>query len=163
MKNSIIIILYKLLEAEIFLEDFYGKFAHSDFVKNIYALKNTAIILTDVENKHAQVFKRLIEETESKKTVILDENIMAEVDYILVNLKQSMNSYGITTAGQLIAKAVDNENKHIFLMSHIIKLLKKETSVSYIKELFVFLLEEEQRHLANLRPFLSDRKLPPVR
>jgi hypothetical protein len=153
MKNTIVILLYKLFELEICLEEFYENLSQSEIAGKNFALKNTAGILAVEEKKHVDVYRKLVKETELKEEFIINDDIMGQIDYFLINLKQSINGYGITAGGQLIAKAIDYENKLIFLMSQITALLKKVTPPSFINEIFTFLLKEEQQHLANLMPF----------
>ncbi len=153
MENTIEILLYKLLELEISLEEFYENLSQSDFAKANYALKNTAGILAAEEGKHIDVYRRFVKEMDLKEDYIIDDHIMGEVDYLLVSMKQAIQGYGIVTAGHMIAKAIDNENKQIFLISRITELLRKEPLPSFINEMFLFLLNEEQRHLSNLMPF----------
>ncbi|GEM_PF-6502941 len=153
MENTIVILLYKLLELEISLEEFYENLSQNDFVKTNSALKNTADILAAEERKHIDVYRRFVKQTQLKEDYVIHGDIMGEVDYLLVSLKQSIQGYGIVTAGQLIAKAIDYENKQIFLISRIIELLKKETLPPFINEIFVILLNEERKQLANLVPF----------
>ncbi|MGB8454050.1 MAG: hypothetical protein WCD89_17195 [Anaerocolumna sp.] len=153
MKNTIVILLYKLFELEISLEEFYGNLSQNDNAVNNNALKNVAGVLAAEEKKHVDLYRRFVKETELKEEFVIKDDIMGQIDYILINLKQSINGYGILTAGQLIAKAIDNENKQIFLTTQITDLIKNETPPSFVNEIFAFLLGEEQQHLANLIPF----------
>ncbi len=153
MKNTIVILLYKLLELEISLEEFYENLVLNDFVNSNFALKNTAVILAAEEKKHVDIYRQFVKQAELKEEIIIADSIMGQVDYFLINLRHSINSYGIVTAGQLIAKAIDNENKQIFLITQIMELLKIETMPLFLQEMFAFLLKEEQKHLANLMPF----------
>lgn len=153
MKNTIVILLYKLFELEISLEEFYENLSQGEIAGTNFALKNTAGILAVEEKKHVSLYRQLVKETELKEEFIIIDEIMGQIDYFLINLKQSINGYGIITAGQLIAKAIDNENRQISLISKIIDLLKNATPPVFINEIFTFLLNEEQQHLANLIPF----------
>ncbi len=153
MKNTIVILLYKLFELEISLEEFYENLSQSEIAGTNFALKNTAGILAVEEKKHVDLYRQLVKEAELKEEFIIIDEIMGQIDYFLINLKQSINGYGIINAGQLIAKAIDNENRQISLISKITDLFKNETPPAFINEIFTFLLNEEQQHLANLIPF----------
>ena len=149
MKNTITDLLRKFLDLGFYLEKFYRHFIDNEN----YALKNTAAILAAEERKHIEIYSDLVKETEARDEYPIEDELMGYVNYLLINMKQSLNNYGITTPGQLIAKAIDNENKQIFLISQIIEMLSDSALPPDIHEIFKFLLSEEQGQLANLLPF----------
>ncbi len=152
MKNTFVIVLYKLFELKIFLEEFYENLSLSDTVKDNYALKNTARILASEEKKHLDFYRQCVKKSELGEEYIIEEDIMSQIEFNLINLKQTAGSYGIWTSGQLIAKAIDNQNKQLFLITRIKEMLKPGKD-SLMDEILNALLLEEQEHLNNLLPF----------
>ncbi|WFR56259.1 hypothetical protein QA584_21980 [Anaerocolumna sp. AGMB13025] len=152
MNNTFVILLYKLFELEIMREEFYGNLSASVLSESNYAFKNTAKILAAEEKKRVDSYRKAVKKSEAEEEYVIDNGIMGEVEYALINLKQSISSYGIITAGQLIAKAIDTQNKQIFLITHILDLLN-EKRPSFATEILNTLLQEEQKHLKNLMPF----------
>ncbi|QHQ61123.1 hypothetical protein Ana3638_10375 [Anaerocolumna sedimenticola] len=149
MKNTITDLLHKLLDLGYYLEKFYRHFRdNQDF-----ALKNTAAILASEERKHIEIYRNIVKEVETKEEYPIEDELMGYVNYLLINMKQSLNNYGIITPGQLIAKAIDNENKQIFLLSQIIEMSSTAALPPYFHEILTFLLKEENNQLANLLPF----------
>ncbi|WMJ89690.1 hypothetical protein [Anaerocolumna sp. MB42-C2] len=149
MKNTNTDLLHKLLDLGFYLEKFYEHFLENQN----FALKNTAAILVSEERKHIEVYSNLIRDEEAKEEYPIGDELMGYVNYLLINMKQALNNYGIVTPGQLIAKAIDNENKQIFLLSQIIEMSSASSIPPYFHEILTFLLKEENRQLANLRPF----------
>lgn len=152
MNNTFVILLYKLFELEIMREEFYGNLSASVLSESNYAFKNTAKILAAEEKKRVDSYRKAVKKSEAEEEYVIDNGVMGEVEYALINLKQSISSYGIITAGQLIAKAIDTQNKQIFLITHILDLLN-EKRPSFATEILNTLLQEEQKHLKNLMPF----------
>lgn len=152
MKNTFVILLYKLFEMKIFLEEFYENLFLSDTVNNNFALKNTASILASEEKKQLEFYRQCVKKSELGENYIIEDDVMSQIEFYLINLKQTAGSYGIGTAGQLIAKAIDNQNKLLFLITRIKELLKPDTD-SLMGNILNALLLEEQKHLNNLLPF----------
>lgn len=153
MKNTFVILLYKLFELKIMLQEFYENLSLNDLVRNNFALNNTARILALEEKKHVDLYRQFVKKSEMSAEYIISDDIMGQVDFYLINLKQSISSYGIVTAGQLIAKAIDTQNKQIFLITRTQEGLNKEMLPQFAGEILNSLLMEEQKHLNNLLPF----------
>lgn len=153
MKEPILSLLHKLRDLEEYLEDFYRNLSQNEKIKENIALKNTASILALEEKRHAALYQELIKQAEAGETVPVEHEILSRTDYFLITIKQSVSGYGILSAGQLIAMAIDWENKQIFLMNQILDMLKEEAAPDYILEVFSVLLQEEKRHYENLQPF----------
>jgi hypothetical protein len=151
MNNTFVILLYKIFELEILREEFYGNLSVSVLADSNYAFRNTAKILASEEKKHVDSYRKAVKKSEAEQEYSIDDGVMGEIEYSIINLKQSISSYGIVTAGQLIAKAIDTQNKQIFLITHILNLLDERPS--FVTEILNTLLEVEQKHLKNLMPF----------
>ncbi|BCJ93420.1 hypothetical protein acsn021_09890 [Anaerocolumna cellulosilytica] len=154
MNHTIKTLLVRILDLENFFESFYRNLALSQEAQKDYALKNTAAILSLEEKRHGEVCQELINKDVGAKHLISDD-ILSQVEYFLITLKQSANSYGILTAKQLIAHAIDSENRQITLLNRILELLRKDNIDSSLEEVFVYLLEEESKHVNNLQVFLK--------
>jgi rubrerythrin len=59
------------------------------------------------------------------------------------------------TARQLIAMAIDCENKQVFLLTKILEMLKNQPEAEEIRKVFTYLLAEEKKHCENLQPFIN--------
>ncbi len=153
MKEPILSLLHNLRDLEEYLEEFYRNFSQNEKIKENIALKNTASILALEEKRHAKLYQELIKQAEAGETVLVDQELLTRTDYFLITIKQSVSSYGILSAGQLIAMAIDWENKQIFLINQILDMLNQEAAPDYILEVFSVLLQEEKRHYENLQPF----------
>lgn len=154
MKYTVKTLLVKILDLEFFFESFYRNLALSQEAQNNFALKNTAVILSMEEKRHGEVCQELIDKNVGEEHPVTDE-LLSQVDYLLITLKQSSNSYGILDAKQLIAHAIDSENRQITLFNRILELLKKDKADSSIVKVFNYLLEEETKHVNNLQAFLK--------
>jgi hypothetical protein len=153
MKEPILSLLHKLRDLEEYLEDFYRNLSQNEKIKENVALRNTASIFALEEKRHAQLYQELISKAEGEETIFVDHEILSRTDYFLITIKQSVSGYGILSAGQLIAMAIDWENKQIFLINQILDMLKMKAAPDYIMEVFSVLLQEEKRHYENLQPF----------
>lgn len=153
MENTFVILLYKLFELKIMLEDFYKNLTINGSEIYNYALKNTAAILAAEGKKQIDSCRKIVKKSEQEEEYIINNDIMGQLDFNIIKLKQSLTSYGISTAGQLIAKAIDIENKQIFILTQIIDMLKSHTPPEFIEESLTVLLKEEQKYLSNLLPF----------
>lgn len=152
MKKTFALLIYKLYELKILLGEFYENFSSSDVVYNNYALKNTVRILTLQEQKHVNFYRQRVKESEAGEEYIIDDEIFSQFEFQIINLKQSLSTYGIRSAGQLIAKAIDIQNKQIFLITSIKEALKPDSS-SLMGYILDALLDEERKYLTNLLPF----------
>lgn len=152
MKKTFALLIYKLYELKILLGEFYENFSSSDVVYNNYALKNTVRILTLQEQKHVNFYRQRVKESEAGEEYIIDDEIFSQFEFQIINLKQSLSTYGIRSAGQLIAKAIDIQNKQIFLITSIKEALKPDSS-SLMGYILDALLGEERKYLTNLLPF----------
>lgn len=153
MNGTIITLLEKLLDFHIFLENFYDSLLKNELILNDYALKNTAVVLKSLETKHCVLYLETIKEYETLKTPV-SGNVITEVDFSLITLKQSLNSYGILNSKQMIANAIDCENKQIFLLSKIIDMLSMEIQEKESIEVMRMLKREEENNLEILNPFI---------
>ncbi len=143
----------KLLDFHIFFEGFYENLLKSKLIIDDYALKNTAAILKSLESKHCELYRETIH-SYSKNNIPVSDNILSEVDFFLITLKQSLSSYGIMNGKQMIANAIDYENKQIFLLSKIIDMLAIEKPDNDSVTLMEMLKKEEENNLALLNPFI---------
>lgn len=153
MSGTIITLIEKLLDFHIFLEGFYEGQLKNEIVTSNFSLRNTAMILKTLETKQCEEYKKTIEVCPIKETPVSD-TILSEVDFFLITLKQSLSSYGIFQAKQLIANAIDCENKQIFLLSKIIDMLSNEAHESHVLEVMRNLLKSEENRLQMLTPFI---------
>jgi hypothetical protein len=154
MNHTIKTLLVRILDLENFFESFYRNLALSQEAQKDFALKNTAAILSLEEKRHGEVCQELVDKDVGEDCVITDE-ILSQVDYLLITLKQSASSYGILNAKQLIAHAIDSENRQITLLNRVLELLRKDNIDSSLEEVFEYLLEEEVKHVNNLQIFLK--------
>jgi len=152
VEKTFTILLYQLLELRIFIEEFYENFSLSDTAKNNYALNNTSWILAAEEKKHINFYRQWVKEAEPEKDYIIENGVFSQFEFQLINLKQSLSSYGIYTAGQLIAKAIDIQNNLIFLITNIRDTLKTDRNFP-MNHVLDAILKEEQKFLASLLPF----------
>ncbi len=153
MSGTIVILMEKLLDFHIFFEGFYENLLKSKLIIDDYALKNTAAILKSLESKHCELYRETIH-SYSKNNIPVSDNILSEVDFFLITLKQSLSSYGIMNGKQMIANAIDYENKQIFLLSKIIDMLAIEKPDNDSVTLMEMLKKEEENNLALLNPFI---------
>lgn len=153
MNNTITIVLEKLLDFHVFMEGFYDSLLKAEHILGNYAMKNTAVILKSLETKHCGLYRKSIEINSRYKTPV-SGNILSEVDFSLITLKQSLNSYGIMDAKQMIANAIDCENKQIFLLGKIIDMISQEIQENEPIEVMKMLKEEEESNLRLLTPFI---------
>lgn len=153
MNNTITIVVEKLLDFHAFLEGFYDSLLKAEHISENYALKNAAVVLKSLETKHCALYRETIETYSGYKTPV-SGNIISEVDFSLITLKQSLNSYGIMNAKQMIANAIDCENKQIFLLGKIIDMLSLEIEENEPIAVMKMLKEEEENNLKILEPFI---------
>lgn len=153
MKEPILSLLQKLQDLEEFISDFYKNLSQNDRIKENITLKNTASILAIEEKRHEKLLQDLIGKLDNVEAVIVDKELLARADYYLVTMKQALSSFGILTANQLIALAIDWENKQVFLLSQILDMLREEEAPEYIQEAFQLLFDEEKKHYENLMPY----------
>lgn len=153
MNGTILTLMEKLLDFHIFFEGFYENRLKNKLMIDDYALKNTAAILKSLESKHCELYRETMN-SYSKYDIPISENIMSEVDFFLITLKQSLSGYGIMNAKQMIANAIDYENKQIFLLSKIIDMLKIEIQENEPIALIEMLKKAEENNLALLNPFI---------
>lgn len=154
MGYHIVNLLMKLQDFEHYSESFYTRLSRDQRVDQNFALKNTAVILAAEENRHAHLFQELLDGITDEITIPLDKELVGEVDYFLIMLKQSVLEYGIMSARQLIAQAVDCENKQVFLITKILNTLELQPGTEKLRIVFQQILKEEQQHVQNLQPFL---------
>lgn len=153
MNGTIVILMEKLLDFHIFLEGFYDSLLKNELILNDYALKNTAAILKSLESKHCNLYRETINSYANNKAPV-SGNILSEVDFSLITLKQSLNTYGIMNSKQMIANAIDCENKQIFLLSKIIDMLSMEFQEKDPIAVMEILKREEEHNLSLLNPFI---------
>ncbi len=84
MKNTFVILLYKLFELKIFLEEFYENLSLSETVIDNYALKNTARILAAEEKKHVDFYRQCVKKSELGEEYIIEEDIMSQIEFHLI-------------------------------------------------------------------------------
>ena len=154
MKQAFEILLLKLKELHEFLENFYQSISCTDIAKNNYALRNTASVLCLEEKRYRIIYENIINELKEKEIESISDQVLAKVDFFLITLKQSSNSYGIYNAKQLMAQAIDSVNKQVFLLKQILELIKEEMNNLYIEEIFHSLIQKEEKYIENLKPFL---------
>ncbi|MFV0341718.1 MAG: hypothetical protein ACK5JH_02340 [Anaerocolumna sp.] len=153
MNGTIITLIEKLLDYHMYLEGFYDTLLKSNHIVEDYALKNTALVLKSLENKHCVFYKETLASYSNRDASVSDK-ILSEVDFNLINLKQSLNSYGIVNAKQMIANAIDCENKQIFLLSKITDMLEIEGQDEGVVIIMRLLKKEEENNLELLQPFI---------
>ncbi|MDF2801538.1 MAG: hypothetical protein K0S61_1441 [Anaerocolumna sp.] len=153
MNGTIITLMDKLLDFHIYFEGFYESLLKNKLIIDDYALKNTAAILKSLESKHCKLYRETIESYPKYKTPV-SSNIISEVDFSLITLKQSLNSYGIMNPKQMLANAIDYENKQIFLLSKIIDMLKVEIQENDPIDIMEMLKREEENNLELINPFM---------